>query len=98
MKQIKKRHIKLSLGFCSILLGLSLNSCAIKKEPKHKTIITEAFVDATFIPNQWTVKTNNDSVNNNWLKNFNDPILDTIVAEAIRNNFDLKRMKIYVSK
>ena len=96
MKQIKKRHIKLSLGFCSILLGLSLNSCAIKKEPEHKTIITEAFVDSTFIPNEWTVKTNNDSVNSNWLKNFNDPILDTIVAEAIKNNFDLKRIATQV--
>lgn len=90
MKQIKK-NIQKSGWVYFVLLALFFNSCALKKQPEHQAIVADVFVDSTFIPSQWILKTNSDSVNKNWLKNFNDPILEKIVAEAIRNNFDLKR-------
>ena len=58
MRQINKKNIKISLGVSFVLLALTFNSCAIKKQPEHKAIVTEAFVDSTFMPTQWTEKRN----------------------------------------
>ena len=90
MRLIKINRINVSKCIFINLLGLLLISCAIRKEVEHSTIIQETFHDSTFIPNHWVTNSDTNAVSDNWLKTFNDPILDSIVAEAIRNNFDLK--------
>jgi len=90
MRLIKINPKNVSKWICIILLDLLLSSCAIKKEVPHNTIIHETFNDSTFIPDHWISNADTDKVSDNWLKTFNDPVLDSIVAEAIRNNFDLK--------
>lgn len=73
-----------------LLSAIALHSCALKKQPNQKQIVNQTFIDSNFIPKNWIVKTNADSVSNDWIKSFQDPMLDTIVAEAIKNNFNLQ--------
>jgi len=96
MKQKKRIYKNIGGWVCFVFLGLLLNSCSLKKQPEHKAIVTDAFKDSTAIPDQWTTKTDTNKVNNSWVESFNDPMLDSIVAEAIRNNFDLKNAAGYV--
>ena len=44
----------------------------------------------TRIPPAWRADARGGEVTNDWLKSFNDPALDAIVAEAIANNLDLR--------
>ena len=40
---------------------------------------------------QWVADSDTNAVTDDWLKSFNDPGLDAIVAEAIANNLDLRQ-------
>jgi NodT family efflux transporter outer membrane factor (OMF) lipoprotein len=65
-------------------------SCALKKQPEHDEIVIETYKDSTAIPSEWVSISDTISVKDNWLKSFNDPLLDSVVAEAIKNNFELQ--------
>ena len=78
----------LALGICATLL---LCACAVKKPPSTTETVKNSLPPATKVPDQWTSQgTSPAPVETGWLKSFNDPQMDAVVAEAIQNNLDLK--------
>ena len=77
---------------CSACCGWTLAAagCALKAPPTHTDVVNEALPKPTRIPPSWSATANDDSVTNDWLETFNDPRLDTLVAEAIAHNLDLR--------
>jgi multidrug efflux system outer membrane protein len=74
---------------CALLAGASIG-CALKSPPAHGAIVGDALPKTTTIPPAWKANARAGDVTNDWLKSFNDPALDAIVAEAIANNTDLR--------
>ena len=74
----------------SILVAvLMVAGCALKVPPTHTDVVDQALPKDTRIPPAWRSGSPGGDVANDWLKSFNDPVLDAIVAEAIANNLDL---------
>jgi outer membrane protein, multidrug efflux system len=96
IQDITNPNLKL-FTFLSIL-GVLLYGCALSKQPEHKQVVADAFPDSTIIPGLWVSQGDTSAVDNNWLRTFNDPGLDSIVAEALRNNFDLRSAAANVEK
>jgi len=71
-------------------LAIIISGCALSKPPEHSQLLTNALPHGTTIPPGWSSVTSTNEVANDWLKSFNDPRLDAIVAEAITNNLDLR--------
>jgi len=67
-----------------------LSGCALKSPPTHTDVVDQALPKTTRIPPAWRADPSGGEVANDWLKSFNDPMLDAIVAEAIANNVDLR--------
>jgi multidrug efflux system outer membrane protein len=53
-------------------------------------MLTNALPATTKIPDQWKALTDTNTVADDWLKSFNNPQLDLLVAEALTNNLDLR--------
>jgi len=69
---------------------LMVAGCALKVPPTHTDVVDQALPKDTRIPPAWRAGSPGGDVANDWLKSFNDPVLDAIVAEAIANNLDLR--------
>lgn len=67
-----------------------LAGCALKAPPTHTDVVDQALPKTTHIPETWRADPRAGEVTNDWLKSFDDPMLDAIVAEAIANNLDLR--------
>ena len=65
--------------------------CALKTPPPHDAVVAEALPKGTSIPAAWKAEPGAASVTDDWLKSFDDPTLEAIVAEAIANNLDLRQ-------
>jgi len=65
--------------------------CALKTPPPHEAVVAEALPKATNIPPDWKAAASDAPVTDDWLKSFDDPALEAIVAEAIANNLDLRQ-------
>lgn len=76
-------------GLCVLLLAAS--GCSLATPPSHTEVVEQALPKGTRIPAQWVSDAAMNAVANDWLKSFNDPALDAIVAEAITNNLDLRQ-------
>lgn len=74
-----------------LVLNLALASCALRAPPTHTEVVEQALPPATGIPAEWIVGPVAGAVTDDWLRSFNDPVLDAIVAEAIANNLDLRQ-------
>jgi outer membrane protein, multidrug efflux system len=75
---------------CAIAL-MFLNGCAVKKPPSTSQAIRAALPPSTSIPENWTAPATSPApVETAWLKSFNDPPMEAIVAEALKNNLDLQ--------
>ena len=72
------------------LAAVVLSGCALKSPPTHTDVVEQALPKTTRIPPAWRADPRDGEVTNDWLKSFNDPMLDAIVAEAIANNLDLR--------
>jgi NodT family efflux transporter outer membrane factor (OMF) lipoprotein len=73
------------------LLLAALAGCALKPLPTHDAVLSQALPASTQIPPQWVADPARSApVADNWLKGFDDPMLDAIVAEAIAYNPDLR--------
>jgi len=78
----------LALGVGMTLL---LCACAVKKPPATTQVVKDSLPPTTSIPGQWTsTGVNSAPVETAWLKSFNDPQMEAVVAEAIKNNLDLQ--------
>jgi outer membrane protein, multidrug efflux system len=83
------RKTSLAMG-CAIPL-LLLSACAVKKPPSTSQAIKSSLPPATTIPENWTAPAMSPApAETGWLKNFNDPQMEAIVAEALKNNLDLQ--------
>jgi len=72
------------LGAAAVLSG------CLSKAPSHAKVLKDSLPQGTQIPAAWTAGSGVDGiVANDWLKSFNDPHLDAVVAEAIAHNLDL---------
>jgi NodT family efflux transporter outer membrane factor (OMF) lipoprotein len=67
-----------------------LPGCALKPAPTHTEVLGEALPAQTQVPSTWKAEASSGPVDDGWLKSFNDPVLDALVAEAIANNLDLR--------
>ena len=87
--RIRFRQLAFQVG--SITLLLLFCACAVKKPPSTPMIVKDALPPTTKIPDQWSSAGSNPAgVETGWLKAFNDPQMEAIVAEAIKNNLDLQ--------
>jgi outer membrane protein, multidrug efflux system len=69
----------------------ALSGCSLATPPSQTEVIEQALPKGTRIPPQWVADLGTSAVADDWLKSFNDPALDAIVAEAIANNLDLRQ-------
>src|SRR5450631_40164 len=73
-----------------LIVVAALAGCALKGAPTHTEVIDQALPKGTSIPSTWKEEPATGAVADDWLKSFNDPVLDALVAEAIANNLDLR--------
>ena len=71
------------------LVAVFLSGCALSKPPQHAKVVEQSLPQGTTIPETWSSVTGTNDVTNDWLKSFNDPSLDAVVVEAIKNNLNL---------
>lgn len=71
-------------------LAFALAGCALSTPPAHEAVVKEALRE-TQIPPAWQADKRVGEVGDGWLRTFNDPALDRIVAEAIASNPDLRQ-------
>jgi len=62
----------------------------LKAPPTHTAVVNGA-LRPTKIPPAWYTTTNDDNVRNGWLNSFKDPRLDSLIAEAMAHNLDLRQ-------
>jgi multidrug efflux system outer membrane protein len=74
-----------------VILNLALAGCALQTPPTQTEVLNHALPKGTQVPPAWKTDTKTGAVTGDWLKSFNDPMLDAIVAEAIANNLDLRQ-------
>jgi len=83
-------HARLSLVVC--FAAAYLTGCSLAHPPQHSSVVAKSLPAGTTIPPAWSATSPaTDAVANDWLKSFNDPGLDAVVAEAIKNNLDLRQ-------
>jgi multidrug efflux system outer membrane protein len=82
---------------CLVMITLFLPGCALDRPPDHDTVIRQALPEDTDIPAAWSSPADTVTVADDWLASFNDPALDALVAEAIRNNPDLRQAAAMVA-
>jgi outer membrane protein, multidrug efflux system len=74
------------------LVAAFLSGCALAHPPQHSSMVTASLPPSTTIPPTWGANaTSKEAVADDWLKSFSDPGLDAVVAEAIKNNLDLRQ-------
>ena len=78
-------------SFVVVLLAALAGACALAPPPQHSDVVNDALPKSTTIPPAWKSEASAVPVADDWLKSLDDPMLDTIVAEAIANNLDLRQ-------
>lgn len=78
------------LAVCCALAAV-LSACSLSAPPEHAQVVREALPADTAIPPAWMAIASAEDVSDDWLRTFNDPALDAVVAEAIANNLDLRQ-------
>jgi NodT family efflux transporter outer membrane factor (OMF) lipoprotein len=78
------------LGTMTVLMT-ALAGCALQTPPTQTELVAQALPKETRIPAAWNADSKTGAVADDWLKSFNDRLLDAIVAEAIANNPDLQQ-------
>lgn len=74
-----------------LVAAAMLAGCALKTPPTHPEVLEQALPAQTRIPPAWKADPAARAVADDWVKSFNDPALDAIVAEAIAHNLDLRQ-------
>jgi outer membrane protein TolC len=74
-----------------VVLSLALGGCALQTPPTQTEVLKQALPEGTQVPPTWKTAARAGSVTGDWLKRFNDPGLDAIVAESMANNLDLRQ-------
>jgi NodT family efflux transporter outer membrane factor (OMF) lipoprotein len=80
-----------TLAAFALISAALLSACTISKVQSNKELAEKA-LPTVAIPNQFAVISNVSGlqVDDGWLKQFNDPELNELVAEALKNNPDVQ--------
>ncbi len=73
-----------------LIAAALLAGCALKTPPTHSVVVDQALPSPTRVPSHGAPMRAAARSANDWLKSFNDPTLERIVAEAIAHNPDLR--------
>ena len=83
-----------SAGAIALALLPALTGCALKPLPEAAEVTAQALPATTRIPPVWqayaSAGPDTAASPDDWLKSFNDPALQAIVAEALAHNPDLQ--------
>ena len=80
------------LALAACLAASVLAGCSLARPPQHSSLVDKSLPQGTSIPPAWSGNERaKDAVANDWLKSFADPGLNAVVAEAIKNNLDLRQ-------
>jgi outer membrane protein, multidrug efflux system len=74
-----------------VAAAAAAGGCALAPPPKHDEVVDQALPQSTKIPQAWSADPGGGQVADDWLKSFDNPALEAIVAEAIANNLDLRQ-------
>jgi multidrug efflux system outer membrane protein len=86
----RKTKIELKgVALCALVAALA--GCILSTPPSQPQLLSQALPPTTTIPSRWSSPADTNAVADDWLKSFKDASLDTIVAEAITNNLDLRQ-------
>ncbi len=81
-----------------ILVLLFITGCA-KNIATHEKVMESTVKKQKFNePKVWNKVTDNGKVNTNWIKTFGDETLEKLVAEALKNNREIRSLKIQVER
>jgi outer membrane protein, multidrug efflux system len=84
-------------GLVILCVVVMVWSCSLVQAPKRAELVEQALPKGTSIPQNWAAtKETQGSIDNDWLKSFNDSRLDSLVEEAIKNNLDLRQAAAHV--
>ncbi len=72
------------------LAGLTAG-CPLSKLPSQSDVVGQSLPQGTKLRGAYSAAAVAGAVRDNWLRSFNDPRLDAIVAEAIAHNLDLRQ-------
>jgi NodT family efflux transporter outer membrane factor (OMF) lipoprotein len=89
MVQLDLSILRLTRAALALAVAL-VAGCALKVPPTPSEVLDQALPTTTRIPPAWKAAAATGTVSDNWLKAFNDPAMDALVAEAIANNLDLR--------
>jgi multidrug efflux system outer membrane protein len=88
----KKRQLPERLALVTCCTVGCLAGCSLAHPPQHASVVASSLPKGTAIPPTWSASAiAKDAVTNDWLQSFHDPGLDGVVAEAIKNNLDLRQ-------
>jgi outer membrane protein, multidrug efflux system len=73
----------------SLGAALLLGACATAPAPERDQIVGQALPEVA-VPGAWATAAAEGRVPEGWLKSFDDPVLEALVGEALRNNLDLR--------
>ena len=90
MSRIPHRRIPAALAAVALAAAVSGTGCALRPPPAHEANLADALPSTTQVPGEWASDATAGPVANGWLAEFDDPQLDALVAEAMRNNPDLR--------
>jgi multidrug efflux system outer membrane protein len=78
-------------GVVLLLAGGLLAGCALTTPPTQTEVLADALPSSTTILPAWQAEAEAGPVADDWLKSFDDPVLEALVAEALANNLDLRQ-------
>ncbi len=73
----------------ALAAAAALAACALSTPPAHEQTVRSALPSDTAVPPNWKAQATSAAVGDDWLRSFDDPALDRLVAEAIAFNRDL---------
>jgi len=76
-------------GLAIAMAAVALASCALSTPPSHDDVVSQSLPTDTAVPDAWQSSADSAPVQNDWIKSFNDPVLEALVEEGIVNNRDL---------
>jgi len=67
-----------------------LAGCATAPPPEQEVILSDALPETTDVAGKWASAAEAGEVPDGWLKSYNDPQMEAVVGEALKNNLGLR--------
>lgn len=81
-----------------IIVLIFITGCS-KQLPTHEDVANQTVKKEQFNePKVWKQVEDSGAVNTDWVKTFNDPILEELIKEGLANNREIRSLKIQIAK